>query len=182
MIRSQSHKRVLNDHSTKCALYFHYQLHIQQYSKVWGFLDFALLRSKKCGLISMLWDKVQAETDPQIQRGNHYTIGTLIHWSNSRSSIKMIVVNPGESLTCISNIYVARSSSSHWPWQNYRGNMVTRVSCHRVLFTVQHFVFLFNISCFIAPLNTVYLNEFIIFATANTMHAHKILSWLNSLT
>lgn len=116
------------------------------------------------------------------RRGKHCTVGMLIHRSNSRSSMRMVVLDPGESLTCISSIYAAHSSSSHWPWQNYVGNMVTRVNSHRVLFTVQHCVFLSNISCFIASLNIVYLNEFIIFATAYTMHAHKILSWLNSLT
>lgn len=56
--------------------------------------------------------------------GKHSTTGMLIHRSNSRSSIKMIVVDQGESLTCISTIYAAHSSSSHWPWQNYIGNMI----------------------------------------------------------
>lgn len=57
------------------------------------------------------------------RRGKHYAIGMLLHRSNSRSSIKMIVVDPGESLTCIS-IYAAHSSSCHWPWQNHIGNTI----------------------------------------------------------
>lgn len=78
------------------------------------------------------------------RRGRHYTVGMLIQRLNSLSGIKMIVVDPGESLTYISSIFAAHSSSSHWPWQNYKGNMIIEWTATRCC-SLYSIVFSFSI-------------------------------------
>lgn len=99
----------------------HDQLHIHQYSKFCGFLVLLFLWSMNHGLISVLWDKVQAELTQRFsKRGKCYRIGMLIHRWKSTTNTKSVVGKfcwPRRKFYL--HIYVAGSTRFPWPWQNY---------------------------------------------------------------